>query len=164
MSRGCFRMMYLIHYSGDEILTTSPCCSAFYTRNVWIPVRHILAIEKYEEMAQFKCKCELAIITENLLKSLVGEHSFPYYIVRTKNMLHEKTIYDSKRSEFIESFTCEYILHPSEYEHVERYLAGTDDPMYDFVHELRHNPKGLPTSPELADIVDKRWSKRERQE
>lgn len=33
-----------------------------------------------------------------------------------------------------------YIVHPCEKEHMERYLAGTDDPMYDFVHELRYNP------------------------
>ena len=36
-----------------------------------------------------------------------------------------------------------YIVHPSEKEHMERYLAGTDDPMYDFVHELRYNPDSL---------------------
>ena len=34
---------------------------------------------------------------------------------------------------------------------LERFLAGTDDPMYDFVHELRYNPRALPVSEELAE-------------
>ena len=34
-----------------------------------------------------------------------------------------------------------YLIHPDEKEHMERYLAGTDDPMYDLVHELRYNPQ-----------------------
>lgn len=33
-----------------------------------------------------------------------------------------------------------YILHPYEHERMERFLAGTEDPMYDLVHELRYNP------------------------
>lgn len=33
-----------------------------------------------------------------------------------------------------------YIVHPCEYERMERFLAGTEDPMYDLVHELRYNP------------------------
>jgi succinate dehydrogenase flavin-adding protein (antitoxin of CptAB toxin-antitoxin module) len=35
----------------------------------------------------------------------------------------------------------EYYLHPDEKEHIERFLAGTDNPLYDLVHELRYNPK-----------------------
>jgi hypothetical protein len=37
--------------------------------------------------------------------------------------------------------TKRHIIHPDEKEHVERFLAGTDDPLYDFIHELRYNPK-----------------------
>ena len=33
-----------------------------------------------------------------------------------------------------------YTIDSSEHEHLERYLAGTDDPLYDFVHEIRYNP------------------------
>lgn len=33
-----------------------------------------------------------------------------------------------------------YCLHPDEREHMERFLAGTDNPIYDLVHELRFNP------------------------
>ncbi len=33
-----------------------------------------------------------------------------------------------------------YLIHPSENEHMERFLAGTANPMYDFVFELRNNP------------------------
>lgn len=32
-----------------------------------------------------------------------------------------------------------YYIHPCEQEHMQRYLAGTDDPMHDLVHELRYN-------------------------
>lgn len=35
----------------------------------------------------------------------------------------------------------DYVVDPSENEHMERFLAGTDDPLYDLVHELRYNPK-----------------------
>jgi hypothetical protein len=34
----------------------------------------------------------------------------------------------------------EFVVDPSENEHMERFLAGTDDPLYDLVHELRYNP------------------------
>jgi len=32
------------------------------------------------------------------------------------------------------------IVHPEESERMERILAGTDNPLYDLVHELRYNP------------------------
>jgi hypothetical protein len=32
------------------------------------------------------------------------------------------------------------IVHPEESERMERILNGTDNPLYDFVHELRYNP------------------------
>lgn len=34
----------------------------------------------------------------------------------------------------------DFIVDPCEKEHMERFLAGTDDPLYDLVHELRYNP------------------------
>ena len=34
----------------------------------------------------------------------------------------------------------DYMVHPCERERMERILNGTDDPMYDLVHELRYNP------------------------
>lgn len=36
-----------------------------------------------------------------------------------------------------------YTIDPSESEHVERYLAGTDDSLADWVHEMRYNPVWL---------------------
>lgn len=33
-----------------------------------------------------------------------------------------------------------YIVHPDEKERMERILNGTDNPLYDLVHELRYNP------------------------
>jgi hypothetical protein len=46
-----------------------------------------------------------------------------------------------------------YFLHPDEREHMDRYLAGTDDAMHDFVHELRYGLLGVrmgAPGPELA--------------
>lgn len=34
----------------------------------------------------------------------------------------------------------DFVVDPCEKEHMERVLAGTDDPLYDLVHELRYNP------------------------
>ena len=33
-----------------------------------------------------------------------------------------------------------YVVHPDENERMERILNGTDNPLYDLVHELRYNP------------------------
>jgi hypothetical protein len=33
-----------------------------------------------------------------------------------------------------------YIVHPDEREHMERFLAGTDDALYDYVHHLKYDP------------------------
>ena len=33
-----------------------------------------------------------------------------------------------------------FIVASSEREHMERYLAGTDDALYDYVHHLKYNP------------------------
>jgi len=33
-----------------------------------------------------------------------------------------------------------YVVHPDENERMERILAGTNNPLYDLVHELRYNP------------------------
>lgn len=34
-----------------------------------------------------------------------------------------------------------FFVHPDENERMERLLAGTDNPLYDLVHELRYNPR-----------------------
>jgi len=52
---------------------------------------------------------------------------FPSYVILTR-----KDSYEESRM---------YLVHPDEKEHMERYLAGTDDPLYDLVHELRFNPQ-----------------------
>lgn len=33
-----------------------------------------------------------------------------------------------------------YLVHPDEREHMERFLAGTDDALYDYVHHLKYDP------------------------
>ena len=46
-----------------------------------------------------------------------------------------------------------YIAHPSEREHVERFIAGTDNPLYDYVHELRFGKALLEGEP-LRNVHD----------
>jgi hypothetical protein len=44
-------------------------------------------------------------------------------------------------------------IHPDEKDHVERFMAGTDNPLYDLVHELRFNPQyGLDTEVQRAKV------------
>ena len=41
----------------------------------------------------------------------------------------------------MDSKTTQWVfIHPSERDRMERFLAGTLDPMHDLVHELRYNP------------------------
>lgn len=69
------------------------------------------------------CTCDLAI--------------FPVYEVTVRNHKMEICQRDGKS---IHPLTMSYIVHPDEREHMERYLAGTDDPISDLVHEFRFNP------------------------
>ena len=79
---------------------------------------------------------------------LFVKEMFPLYEVVVENKMR-LTVCGDKTT--FKTFT--YLLDPSEREHMERYLAGTDDPMYDFVHELRYNPnRAFPASPELEKV------------
>ena len=53
-----------------------------------------------------------------------------------------------------------YLVHPEESEHMERYLAGTDDPMYDLVHELRYHPS-FKMGSDIVDI-ERNWNDRKK--
>lgn len=45
---------------------------------------------------------------------------------------------DQNTSDYTDMYWC--IVHPEENERMERIISGTDNPLYDFVHELRYNP------------------------
>jgi len=43
--------------------------------------------------------------------------------------------------DYVNEKTINYIVHSSEHEHMERYLAGTDDALYDYVNLLKYMPR-----------------------
>lgn len=61
----------------------------------------------------------------------------PYYFVRIR--IEDNDHYYSKQGEFVW-----YLIHPDERERMERILNGTDNPLYDLVHQLMYNPDVLP--------------------
>lgn len=61
------------------------------------------------------------------------QHYFPLYLFAAPSAL----------GDFGHSGNIEYVwwvVHPDERERMERILNGTDNPLYDLVHELRYNP------------------------
>jgi len=59
--------------------------------------------------------------------------------------------------------TRRYMLDPAEREHMDRFLTGTDNPLYDLVHELRYNPTiglGADKDAARADFEGKKRKKR----
>lgn len=66
---------------------------------------------------------------------------FPLYEIIVQNNIGERMTEgrDGFRKIYVPK-TVTYIIHSSEREHMERYLAGTDDPLYDYVHHLKYNP------------------------
>lgn len=72
--------------------------------------------------------------------------TWPIYAIEVKNTQQYKYEYCIKNGPDMPDGICtpptiHYLLHPEEAEHMERFLAGTDDPIYDLVHELRYNPR-----------------------
>jgi len=117
--------------------------------NKWIPsckitrVRQFLNLKEYNEYkrkkelgpfydieAHVECKCKDGNCITN--QSVVCIHArFPIYM-----------IYVNKKR---------YLVVFSEYEKLERILEGTDNPMYEFVHELRYNPNSFMKGRELQE-------------
>lgn len=63
----------------------------------------------------------------------------PLYVITVKNKTCHP-LWNTTESKWFIPPTLDYIVHPDEREHMERFLAGTDDPVYDLVHELQYNP------------------------
>jgi hypothetical protein len=99
------------------------------------------------------CSCGVAEIWSKLKRdcqeektiscSCVAHDTFPMYIVRCKNKI-ETSYADIDRNEELVLIpkVANYIVDASEREHMERFLAGTDDPLYDYVHLLQYGPNG----------------------
>lgn len=70
--------------------------------------------------------------TTDVIECAVHTQYAPYYFVAVKpNAADNKDGYK----------ILWHLIHPDEREHMERILAGTDNPIYDLVHELRYNPR-----------------------
>lgn len=106
---GCFRVVDLEKHLNGAFRREG---------HVYIPIRNILKIHRYEDSKQF-AKGREAVVKE----MFETESIYPLY----------RIIVSERGKEF-------YLVHPSEREHMERYLAGTDNPLYDLVNELRYNP------------------------
>lgn len=109
------------------------------------------AMEQFLQLVDpnFKCTCKIDNVWNgaendvNLNEALRGmrctcdtSFAFPVYELVVENF-HETQFLDNV---LITPKTCKYLLHPREREHMERFLAGTDDAMYDFVHALQYLP------------------------
>ena len=75
-----------------------------------------------------KCLCDFPI--------------YPLYLVITKNKYRKHWVRQTKDDDYYQTTApiMLYIVHPDEREHMERFLAGTDDALYDYVHHLKYDP------------------------
>ncbi len=68
---------------------------------------------------------------------------FPFYEIVVTNHDEKASDYTVAPAIRFVPPTATYIVHQSEREHMERYLAGTDDAMWDLVHALRYMPSNV---------------------
>jgi hypothetical protein len=114
----------------------------------WISVKSITHIEKYDTCDLYeecgadcwddltrcvKCECKDGNCHVNNTYTCIN-NTFPIYCVSVGKV--------------------EYIVDPSENEKLERILEGTDNPMYEFVHELRYNPNSFMKGRELQEAKE----------
>jgi hypothetical protein len=65
---------------------------------------------------------------------------FPLYMIVVKNKMRIEMEREDCDTEYFVPKLVNCFVASSEREHMERYLAGTDDPLYDYVHHLKYNP------------------------
>lgn len=100
--------------------------------------------------------CSLQNTHSNFEKCPLVELFSPFYIV---------TYMPQKRIDGFDD-VCWCVVHPDEHERMERILNGTDNPLYDLVHELRYNPNmpthlGVERKEAQEDFEQKKKQKRE---
>lgn len=74
--------------------------------------------------------------------SCIPEETFPLYIIKCKNKISVSHFEGTKDFVSFVPKVATYIVDQSERENMERFLAGTDDPLYDYVHLLQYGPNG----------------------
>jgi len=108
------------------------------------PVAISCYIKLKKALAILKCNDQ-----EDLKRAIPGLTShysptWPRYVLKTVDRdLYALATGDYDLSERFLG-VCAFLVVASENERMERYLAGTDNPIHDLVHELRYNPN-LPT-------------------
>lgn len=81
------------------------------------------------ERHNFTCKC--------------FDSLFPLHIVTVNNKTEQFATREKRDRISFYSYTpttCMYVVDPSEREHMERFIAGTDDALFDYVHHLQYAP------------------------
>jgi hypothetical protein len=115
MMKGCFQVSYFLArgYIHNEL--------DYNLNDTYIPKKLILCIKRFNNEEEFK----------KVYKHHIKEKTFPLYVitVNNKNVLRE---YESHTN---------FKIPKSEHEHMERYLAGTDDALYDYVNLLKYMPR-----------------------
>jgi hypothetical protein len=96
---------------------------------------------------EFECKCEIYTVwtegqveRESPLSCTCNCSSlFPLYeiVVDISNCYPWPGLYLGEQAN---TRTLTFIVHPSEREHMERFLAGTDNPVSELVHYIKYDP------------------------
>lgn len=82
------------------------------------------------------CKCEETDCIMAEFCALRAKYA-PYYFARVKCKDDDHPWIEKGKFAW-------YLIHPDERERMERILNGTDNPLYDLVHQLMYNPDVLP--------------------
>lgn len=145
--KGFFRVSHFVKFTqgGDEF-----ALEEFVPKGTYVPGKYIFEVIKYDTVKEYND------LSEDACKLKEDGRDCVYELV-AKNKVKLINVINGHAAKHIH-----YILDPSEHEHIERCLAGTDNPMYDFVYELRYNPQGLPKSAELVE-GENRFNKRQRE-
>lgn len=122
MSRGTFKVVAKI--------TKNYSCRVFGEQNErYVPASMITMVEKRSALFDEETDYDNTYALHDVLHK--GVECIEWDKCLDKQGLYIITITGNR----------DYVVDPSENEHMERFLAGTDDPIYDLVHELRYNPR-----------------------
>lgn len=129
MSKGCFRVIYDLF--SEEVNEEYDSC--------FVPISQIRKIRRSNKGIFRACgEIHEVLKDEGVLRGCNCQTTKDNFDCVREQRLYQICTFDEEMKN--ERW---FVVHPSEEEHMERYLAGTDDPMYDFVHEMRYNPDSV---------------------
>jgi hypothetical protein len=129
----------------DPKMLTTKRVSQGDRRTVLFPLKRIKWLNRFESMAEYQKVApwephhnELVLeIASQLLGNDTGDLTFLF------------PLYEIANGEDV------FIIHPDERKRVAAYLAGEDDPLSRFVHELKYSPEMI-GGPEMQEIRENR--------